>query len=150
MYPVYKIVHYDGTGGHNCLDALGGSGAVGSVVAVYGCDPNAVNQPNQLWVVGNDTDTVPTTWYGLHASSTLTPDNADFGGSGESLIIQNLASLAANNWITKRAPILSMSEAPTLTKSLPKGVTLQVARYPTTTGNSAWSVRPPITPQPSP
>ena len=35
-----------------CLDAAGGQGGADTVVETYGCDPNGVNQSNQLWVDG--------------------------------------------------------------------------------------------------
>jgi hypothetical protein len=51
----YKIMHYTADGHVLCLDADGTGGAApgaGARVGWYGCDPNAVNQPNQLWAFG--------------------------------------------------------------------------------------------------
>jgi hypothetical protein len=48
--PVYKIVNYT-SAGHTCLDAAGDNPDAGADVTAYPCDPNQVNQTNQLWIV---------------------------------------------------------------------------------------------------
>jgi hypothetical protein len=53
--PVYKIINY-ASGGHTCLDAAGDNPAPGAAVTSYGCDPNQVNQTNQLWMIGANPD----------------------------------------------------------------------------------------------
>lgn len=47
----YRIVHFT-QDGQLCLDADGSNGApgAGSAVTWFQCDPNATNQPNQLWL----------------------------------------------------------------------------------------------------
>ncbi len=55
--PVYKIVNYNADGSYTCLDADGNDIAEGGAITSYGCDPNGVNQTNQLWIVaGNQGD----------------------------------------------------------------------------------------------
>jgi ricin-type beta-trefoil lectin protein len=51
-----------------CMDVPGGSTDSGTPVTIYGCDPNAVDQPNQVWRPVDVGDG----WYKL--VSTLRPD----------------------------------------------------------------------------
>ena len=52
--PAYKIVSVRGNDWANavCLDAFGAQPQVYHEVGTYPCDPNAINQPNQLWILG--------------------------------------------------------------------------------------------------
>ncbi len=151
LYPVYKVIHYDGVGGHTCLDALGGSGATGSAVGAYGCDPNGFNQYNQLWVLGGRSTMVPTVQAGFQALGDLT---TKVGRDG-SLVVQSLASLAGKNWRTMDAPILTASTDNF--QGTNSRLTLQDPEYVVTTQNSTWfplSIDPPstwtVTPAPTP
>jgi hypothetical protein len=49
----YRIINANGATGPNpvCLEAEGSNAQDGAVVDEYGCDPNAINQPNQLWII---------------------------------------------------------------------------------------------------
>ncbi len=59
--PVYKIVNYNPDGSYTCLDANGNDIAEGGAITSYGCDPNELNQTNQLWIVaGNEGDPAST------------------------------------------------------------------------------------------
>ncbi|HTT89805.1 MAG TPA: hypothetical protein VMF65_09640, partial [Acidimicrobiales bacterium] len=49
---VYRIVNYD-NGTYTCLEGYGNDPTAGSIVDSYGCNPNQINQTNQLWVVGS-------------------------------------------------------------------------------------------------
>ena len=48
----YRIINANGATGPNpvCLEAQGSNAQDGAVVDECGCDPNAINQPNQLWI----------------------------------------------------------------------------------------------------
>jgi hypothetical protein len=49
----YRIISANGATGPNpvCLEAEGSNPQDGAVVDEYGCDPNSINQPNQLWII---------------------------------------------------------------------------------------------------
>jgi hypothetical protein len=54
--PVYRLVSVpngDWTKA-TCLEAPGANPAVGAEIDTYGCDPNAIFQPNQLWMMFDD------------------------------------------------------------------------------------------------
>jgi len=50
MATEYRIINGSS---NECLEARGSNPGDGAVIDQYGCDPNSVNQPNQLWVVYN-------------------------------------------------------------------------------------------------
>jgi hypothetical protein len=88
--PAYRAISYNG-GSPTCLDVYGGSGTAGSTVDAYGCNPNQVNQTNQLW-------TVEPTWNGYDQNLEANSDN---------MIITSLASLAEDNFNYATAPVVS-------------------------------------------
>jgi hypothetical protein len=51
----YRIINANGATGPNpvCLEAEGSNPQDGAVVDEYGCDPNSINQPNQLWIINS-------------------------------------------------------------------------------------------------
>jgi hypothetical protein len=53
--PLYRIVQVTNNDWADavCLEAEGNSPEIGSEVETYGCDPNAMDQPNQLWILDN-------------------------------------------------------------------------------------------------
>lgn len=113
---VYKIIRYDNAGGHSCLDALGGSGAAGTRVGLCPCDPHAVNQANQLWMIAGDsqwrTRVDPTTGAVQQGNLTYMPpfSSAIPGLSDDyylSSAIVSVASLQANGWQSYGLPLLS-------------------------------------------
>jgi hypothetical protein len=91
---VYKIMHYTANGHVLCLDADGTGGVapgVGAAVTWYGCDPNAVNQPNQLWVYAPVAGRPDDTYYSASALVNV----GSLPDTGGSLDIQNAPILAA-------------------------------------------------------
>jgi hypothetical protein len=95
IVPVYRAISYNG-GSPTCLDVDGGSGTAGSTVDAYGCNPNQVNQTNQLW-------TVESIWNGYDPSLNGTSSSAPT----DNMIITSLASLAENNFSFPTAPVVS-------------------------------------------
>jgi hypothetical protein len=84
--PVYKIINYHSDGTHTCLDGVGNDPAVGSAVDSYGCDPNQVNQLNQLWVAANTADEATMmNWQGQPYTETINGTTVD---------------LSFNDWLT--------------------------------------------------
>jgi hypothetical protein len=114
----YRIVHFT-QNGQLCLDADGSDGAPGAGAAVtwFACDPNATNQPNQLWL------TKP--------------------GGGQSAIYNLEASQTVGNNLTQ-APILARVNHTTgaLQLHAQQGVSANdgkwLLRDMTTTGRPSW------------
>lgn len=152
LAPVYRILNYnDGT--YTCLDGYGNDPTVGSIVDSYGCNPNQVNQTNQLWVVSSPKqfDEAITT------SGTLWPGGLgqefsgylqDVEGTGlQDSVIENVATLAANGWNATTAPVLSAAYSDVA--GINSGLTLQNQTFPVQTMNSTWNIAPAFTPPPS-
>ena len=106
--PIYKLINYNGSS-HTCLDAYGGGGADGTEVDSYGCDPNSPNQANQLWVIasypGNEIVSPEGGQISALAYPQYSPLLQRFASGGG--VIENVASLEANDWDTTQAPVLS-------------------------------------------
>ncbi len=113
--PVYKIVNYNPDGSYTCLDANGNDIAEGGAITSYGCDPNELNQTNQLWIVaGNEGDPASThdladsdgAWTG--GSDTADGNDLSFeeGTVGQYSLI-NLASVVSNGMDMYNALIAS-------------------------------------------
>ena len=109
--PVYMIVNYNSAGGFTCLDGWGGNPGVGSIVDSYGCNPNQVDQTNQLWIVGSpaqSNNTVNPTTGAFDGGSAPQVYSGDLQGSATGIsglqgsVIENVASLAASGWNTAR------------------------------------------------
>jgi hypothetical protein len=150
--PVYRILNYN-NGTYTCLDAYGGSGAAGSIVDSYGCDPNQVNQTNQLWVVSspalaNDEIEVPSGTFvdsdgemsqlGQTFTDSLQNSDSSLSPGLEDSVIENVASLAANGWDTATAPVLSATY--TDVQGTNSGLDLQDQTWPADNANSTWNI----------
>jgi hypothetical protein len=120
--PVYRIMNYHPDGTITCLDGSGGGGASGTMIDSYGCDPNQVNQTNQLWIIGNTDQLSPMIQsngdeyvaYGAWTarnwlSSNLQKDPDSINGYAPNSVIENVASLQASGWQANQAPVLSAS-----------------------------------------
>jgi hypothetical protein len=100
---VYRIINFNGAT-PTCLDGYGGGGAAGTSIDSYGCDPNQVNQTNQLWIaqgptlLGNNLD-------GGQDYSILSPTLQASAPAGT--VIESLASLDANGWSAYNTPVMS-------------------------------------------
>ncbi len=143
--PVYKVINYHSDGSHTCLDATGGTGAAGSSVLSNLCDPYSFNQTNQLWVVG-DTDALTNIIYvGGQYPATIPLQLSALQDSNRT-VLENVASLQANNWDTSTAPVLSA--APGVVQGSAGNIqgsnsplSLQDQRnWPVTQANSTWIV----------
>jgi len=101
--PLYRIVQVtnDNWADAVCLEAEGSQPAVGAEVETYGCDPNAYDQPNQLWILANSLDSSD----GEDVSQ-VTSVNPNYG-SGD-FVMFNDAMLGANQ-NTTNYPVLSVS-----------------------------------------
>jgi hypothetical protein len=152
--PVYRILNYN-NGTYTCLDAYGGSGAAGSIVDSYGCDPNQVNQTNQLWAVSspaqtNDLIQVPSGTFlsndgemiqaGQEFTDSLQPADPQINQltSLQDSVLENVASLAANGWNTATTPVLSATY--TDLQGTNSGLVLQDQTWPANTANSTWDI----------
>jgi hypothetical protein len=145
--PVYMIINYNPGRGFTCLDGWGGNPGAGSVVDSYGCNPNQVDQTNQLWIVGSpaqSNNTVnPTTgaFDGGSAPQVYSSDlqGSTFATSGlQDSVIENVASLAASGWSTAQAPVLSADSSNA--QGMSSELTLQPQTSPASTANSTWSI----------
>jgi hypothetical protein len=157
--PVYKIINYHSDGTHTCLDGVGNDPAVGSAVDSYGCDPNQVNQINELWVVANTTmQATMMDWQGqtytvmVHGqpgapqfNEWLTGDLQDspykniltvYGDSNT--VIENLATIQASGGDTTQAPVLSAGYGSLTGVNSPVGLMAQ--QWPVSQANSAWLI----------
>jgi hypothetical protein len=148
--PVYKIINYHSDGTHTCLDGVGNDPAVGSAVDSYGCDPNQVNQLNELWVVANtamDATMINAVGqpYNLYFNEWLTSDlqaspyhgiNGVYGDSNT--VIENLATIQASGGDTTQAPVLSAGYGSLTGVNSPVGLMAQ--QWPVSQANSAWLI----------
>jgi hypothetical protein len=117
---LYQIMHYTADGAVLCLDADGSAGApgAGATVTWYGCDPNSLNQPNQLWAY-------------VHVAHR--PNSTPY--TPEALV--NVGSLQYQQTLDVRdAPILAASDNAQGTNAALRLVTQSNA----TTANSAWKL----------
>jgi Ricin-type beta-trefoil lectin domain-like len=73
----YRIINKNS---NDCMEAAGADPQDGATVDQYGCDPNAINQPNQLWLptVVNPEDPSIVSLYNL-ATLKLLPDGEPDG-----------------------------------------------------------------------
>lgn len=153
---IYKIVKYEADGTARCLDAFGGTGAPGTEVKLNQCDVTAVNQPNQLWTISYTTHGATLIdgetgspflldgnmrafpqWVNVRLQEHPNPTGRGYDGSGKS-VIQSVASLAANNWYTEEATVLSAASNATGSSSI---LTLRAPDDPSVVqGNSMWTV----------
>ncbi len=101
--PVYRIINFNGSA-PTCLDGYGGGGADGTAVDSYGCDPNQVNQTNQLWIAEAPTYLGQNEAGGSNYSVLSTLQTSPISSG---TVIESLASLAANQWYTSNTPVLS-------------------------------------------
>jgi hypothetical protein len=155
--PVYKVINYHPDGTHTCLDGLGGNPTTGTMVDSYGCDPNQVNQTNQLWIIGNteqsnpmmysngqlfyDPSYIPPFPEWLRSDLQTNPVNSSgaYNGNDPDSFIENFGTLEASGWDTTQAPVLSASY--TDTAGLNSRIWLQTnQQVPVTTDNSTWLV----------
>ncbi|HEV7653507.1 MAG TPA: hypothetical protein VGP36_02065 [Mycobacteriales bacterium] len=131
----YKIMHYTADGHALCLDADGSHGAPGAGAAVnwYGCDPNAANQPNQLWtmgtVAGRPDDTSLTLPALVNLGPLPNPQVMDIrtapiltmsGAAGSPLVLeaQNEESATGSSWLVKNADPVPAGVSPGCTEFL--------------------------------
>ena len=112
--PVFKIVNYNPDGTHTCLNAASNDIAEGGAITSYGCDPNGVNQTNQLWIVaGNIGDGIDHDWIspsGVWQGVSSTGDGNDlsyYDGSVDQYSLINLASVVSNGMDMYKALIAS-------------------------------------------
>ncbi|BCB75066.1 hypothetical protein GCM10022251_35670 [Phytohabitans flavus] len=106
---LYRIVSVRGNDWEHatCLGTHGDQPAVGAVADTWACGINGVNQPNQLWIIGNTLihasllDGSQTAYSGV-TSLNLKPRGADF-------VIMNAAMLAPDR-TTKSYPVLSAAD----------------------------------------
>jgi hypothetical protein len=87
----YRIINVYGNdwAGARCLEARGANPQDGAVVEQYGCDPNSINEPNQLWVIQG-------TFYSADPavpSGGFLPPSTSFGAF-DGASIYNVATLA--------------------------------------------------------
>jgi hypothetical protein len=158
--PVYKIINYHSDGTHTCLDGVGNDPAVGSAVDSYGCDPNQVNQLNQLWVVANTTDLAtmmnsqgqpftvmidgqpggsPNFNEWLTSDLQASPYHGPSSIYGDSnTVIENLATIKASGGDTTQAPVLSASYGDLSGVNSPVGLMAQ--QWPVAQANSTWLI----------
>jgi hypothetical protein len=154
--PVYKIINYHSDGTHTCLDGYGGNPTAGTMIDSYGCDPNQVNQTNQLWVVADTTADAPM----INASGQqyeFTPGNpatapyfpewltselqASPWHSSEavygdySTVIESVGAIEASGGSTTQAPFLSAGYANIDGVNSPVWLWNQ---FPVDQANSAW------------
>jgi hypothetical protein len=145
---VYRIVNYD-NGTYTCLDGFGNNPIAGSIVDSYGCNPNQVNQTNQLWVVGNpsqESSTMSTSGGPGPDGYSVAQDFSSYLGYDDS-VIENVASLVANGWNTTTAPVLSATYSDLA--GINSGLQLQAQTYPAEPMNSTWDIEPAYTPPPA-
>jgi hypothetical protein len=147
--PVYMIVNYNPNGTVTCLDGWGGNPGPGSVVDSYGCNPNQVDQTNQLWIVGspaqvnNTINPATGAFDGGSAPQVFSPtlQGSAPGQSGlQGSVIENVASLATSGWNTAQAPVLSADN------NNPEGINSELTLQPQTVlaspANSTWNIVP--------
>ena len=120
----------------------------------YGCNPNQVNQTNQLWVVGSPADMAQI----FNASGSLVPNlvvsepfsnylQTDAASGLSDSVIENVATLVADGWGTTTAPVLSATYSNLA--GIDSGLVLQAQTFPVETMNSTWDIEPAFTPPPS-
>jgi Ricin-type beta-trefoil lectin domain-like len=86
----YRIVNVYGNdwADARCLEAQGADPQNGAIIDQYGCDPNYVDQPNQLWVI--------VTW---ETDGTLSgATSASLGASDPGTELVNVATLSGADW----------------------------------------------------
>jgi hypothetical protein len=154
---VYKIINYNPNGTHTCLDGYGMNPTAGSIVDSYGCDPNQFNQTNQLWVEATRDYSDPLVW---PSGSQASASNQLFSEylqqvDWQDSVIENVATLQANDWVTNTAPVLAADTADILGESSP--VTLDNQVFPARPSDATWyldDIAPaapaPSTPNPCP
>jgi hypothetical protein len=101
--PVYRIINFNGSA-PTCLDGYGGGGAAWTNVDSYGCDPNQVNQTNQLWIAEAPTYQGQNDAGGSDYTMLTTMQTSPISSG---TVIESLASLVANEWQTSNTPVLS-------------------------------------------
>jgi hypothetical protein len=114
----YKLISVMGNDYANarCLEVAGANPQVGAAVETYACDPNAQNQPNQLWVNASAPGTQDSfTRVGIGARALRPsvqpgqlPDAADVPGLGYSNVWFNAAMMPIGSSVTNY-PVLTQS-----------------------------------------
>jgi hypothetical protein len=115
----------------------------------YGCNPNQVDQTNQLWIVGspaqvnNTINPATGAFDGGSAPQVFSPtlQGSAPGQSGlQGSVIENVASLATSGWNTAQAPVLSADN------NNPEGINSELTLQPQTVlaspANSTWNIVP--------
>jgi hypothetical protein len=113
--PVYRVINYNGSS-HTCLDAEGATDTPYTKLDSYGCDPNATNQTNQLWVVSgrwHESDVITADGEldanGDYIMGTVFNDALDTWLQGATL--ESLGALIDAGFHTERAPVVTAGYA---------------------------------------
>jgi Ricin-type beta-trefoil lectin domain-like len=138
---VYRIISVYGNDWNDarCLEASGANPQIGATVEQYGCDPNWMNQANQLWIVNGAP--IPDAPPGESPGWV----NLDQFSGGEAVAGINLVNLAMLNLPNPTfAPPSALDAGPVIAESstftAQNGSTLTM--QPVNSLNSGWAIYP--------